>query len=169
MHIIVAMTPDRGIGLHGGIPWPIISDDMRHFQTLTIGQTVIMGRKTWDSLPPGKKPLPNRKNIVLTGGNMDSVMKDPENKDAWIIGGSQIYTKALSSPELIDTIHVTIVHRDPRPECDVFFADVDPDVFDLRYRIRRGMGTHEFLCYVRRGTKLPSRIDDHYKTMTFFL
>lgn len=173
MHIIVAMTPDRGIGLNGCIPWKIIPDDMRHFQTLTIGQTVIMGRKTWDSLPLGKKPLPNRNNIVLSGDTMDSVMRDPKNKDsAWIIGGSQIYAKALSSEylDLIDTIHVTIVHGDSNSECDVFFpGDIDLDVFELRHRIKRGLGTHEFLCYVRRGTKLPARIEDHYKSMNFFL
>jgi dihydrofolate reductase len=172
MHIIVAMTPSRGIGLNGCIPWPIIPDDMRHFQTLTIGQTVIMGRKTWDSLPLGKRPLPNRNNVVLTGGNMDSVMRDPKNKDAWIIGGSEIYAKALSSEyrDLIDTIHVTIVHGDSHPECDVFFCDVDDSVFELRHRIKRGLGTHEFLCYVRRGVKLNHlRINDHYKSMNFFL
>lgn len=164
MHVIVAMTPSRGIGRDGRIPWDFIPDDMRHFRSLTIGHTVIMGRKTWDSLP---KPLPDRHNVVLTNGNMDREMRNPENADAWIIGGGEIYGATLSLyADLVDTVHVTIVTRDVL-DCDAFFPEIDESVFELRHRIQRG-STHEFLCYVRRGTECPPWIDGHYRAMGFF-
>ena len=165
MHVIVAMTmPSRGIGRNGGIPWDFIPDDMRHFRSLTIGQTVIMGRKTWDSLP---RPLPDRRNVVLTHGNMDHEMRDPANADAWIIGGGEVYGATLSLyADLVDTVHVTVVTQDVS-DCDAFFPEIDESVFELRHRIRRG-STHEFLCYVRRGRECPAWIDGHYKAMGFF-
>lgn len=166
MHVIVAMTmPSRGIGKNGNIPWDPIPDDMRHFRSLTIGQTVIMGRKTWESLP--KKPLPDRRNVILTHGNMDREMRDPSNADAWIIGGGEIYGAAFALyPDLVDTLHVTIVAQDV-PDCDAFFPEIDESIFELRHRIRRG-STHEFLVYVRRGRECPAWIDDHYRALGFF-
>jgi len=165
MHVIVAMTmPSRGIGRNGGIPWDFIPDDMRHFRSLTIGQTVIMGRKTWDSLP---RPLPDRRNVVLTRGNMDHEMRDPANADAWIIGGGEVYDATLSLyADLVDTVHVTVVAKEASG-CDAFFPEIDESVFELRHRIQRG-STHEFLCYVRRGRECPAWIDSHYKAMGFF-
>ena len=63
--IIVACTSNGGIGHEGGIPWQI-REDMRHFKKTTMGSTVIMGRNTWESLPPSSKPLKGRNNIVVT-------------------------------------------------------------------------------------------------------
>jgi len=165
MHVIVAATmPSRGIGKNGVIPWDPIPDDMRHFRSLTIGRTVIMGRRTWDSLP---KPLPDRRNVVLTHGNMDHEMRDPANADAWIIGGGEIYGAAFALyPDLVDTVHVTAVTGDVS-DCDAFFPEIDESVFELRRRIPRG-STHEFLLYVRRGRECPAWIDDHYKALGFF-
>lgn len=168
MHIIVAMTPSGGIGRDGTIPWDLIPDDMRHFRSLTIGQTVLMGRKTWDSLPAAKRPLPDRRNVVLTHGNMDHEMRDPANADAWIVGGGEIYGAALALyPDLVDTIHVTTLLLLLEEEgCDVFFPEIPLD-FEIRHRVPRGP-THEFVCYVRRGRACPAWIDDHYKALGFF-
>jgi dihydrofolate reductase len=161
MHIIVAMTPSRGIGRDGGMPWdPPIPDDMRHFRALTMGQTVIMGRKTWDSLPESRRPLPGRRNVVLTRGNMDREMRDPENADAWIIGGGEIYAATMA---YVDTIHATVLFDDSF-ECDVFFPEIDESIFELRYNIVRA--THAFKCYVRRGVECPERIVERYRFFT---
>ena len=61
--LVLAMAENGAIGKDGAIPWRI-SNDLKRFKALTLGKTVVMGRKTWDSLP--RKPLPERKNIVIT-------------------------------------------------------------------------------------------------------
>ena len=61
--LVVAIADNGVIGKDGGIPWHI-SDDMKRFKALTMGHTIVMGRKTWDSLP--RKPLPGRINVVVT-------------------------------------------------------------------------------------------------------
>ena len=63
IHLIWAQDQNGGIGQNGKLPWHI-SEDLKNFKSLTINSTIIMGRKTWDSLPI--KPLPNRKNIILS-------------------------------------------------------------------------------------------------------
>ena len=63
IHLIWAQDENGGIGQNGKLPWHI-SEDLKNFKSLTLNSTIIMGRKTWDSLPI--KPLPNRKNIILS-------------------------------------------------------------------------------------------------------
>ena len=63
IHLIWAQDKDGGIGKNGKLPW-YIKEDLQNFKNITINQTIIMGRKTWDSLP--LKPLPKRRNIVLS-------------------------------------------------------------------------------------------------------
>lgn len=109
--LVVAYDEDRCIGKDGDIPWRI-PEDMKHFKELTMGGTVIMGRKTWDSLPDRFKPLPGRKNIVVTtspglfmmgklgkkidvkAGSFDWAIENIEG-EGFIIGGGQIYRTAL--------------------------------------------------------------------------
>ena len=68
--ILAAVSPDWVIGRDGGIPWHY-SGDLRRFKRLTLGHTIIMGRRTWESLP--RKPLPGRRNLVLTSRPFDGV------------------------------------------------------------------------------------------------
>jgi dihydrofolate reductase len=133
INIIVAMTKDNGIGYKGTLPWHI-SDDLKRFKKLTSGSTVVMGRKTWDSLPI--KPLPNRKNIILTRNNLPNEKLLNENilfiddiktindikSDVWIIGGSEIYNLAFKYLH-IDKIYVTEINNNY--ECDTFFPKID--------------------------------------------
>jgi dihydrofolate reductase len=91
------------IGRDGDIPWQV-PEDLIRFKELTIGHTVVMGRRTWDSLPARFRPLPGRRNVVLTHQtdliadgatvvhDLDDGLSDP---DTWVIGGEQIYTLAL--------------------------------------------------------------------------
>ena len=111
--LILAAAENGVIGKAGAIPWRI-AEDMRRFKALTLGKTVVMGRKTWDSLP--KKPLPGRRNIVVTrqpGWRADGaeVMKLADAlraKEAFVIGGAEIYRAALADA---DRIELTEVHR----------------------------------------------------------
>ena len=66
MIIIVACDLMNGIGWKGHLPWKKLSKDLAHFKKLTVGNTVLMGRKTWDSIPVKFRPLTDRLNIVLT-------------------------------------------------------------------------------------------------------
>lgn len=109
LNAIVAMSKNRVIGHKGEMPWPRLPRDMKRFRDLTMGQPVIMGRKTWESIPEKFRPLPGRTNIVLTrnedfqapGAQVAFTKKEaiamasgaltPDNDNVWIIGGGEIY------------------------------------------------------------------------------
>ena len=114
--LVLAVAENGVIGSHGAIPWRI-SDDLKRFKQLTLGKPVVMGRKTWDSLP--KKPLPGRTNIVVTRRHdwtaegavvvhsLDDILAG--SSDVSVIGGGEIYREALPHA---DRIELTEVHRD---------------------------------------------------------
>jgi dihydrofolate reductase len=122
--LVLAMAKNGVIGKDGAIPWRI-SEDLKRFKQLTLGKPVIMGRKTWDSLP--KKPLPGRDNIVVTrrrdwsaDGAMTAFSVDDalaKAGDVSVIGGGEIYRETLPRA---DRIELTEVHRDF--EGDAVFA-----------------------------------------------
>lgn len=114
--LVLAVAENGVIGKDGGIPWHI-SDDLKRFKALTLGHTVVMGRKTWDSLP--KKPLPGRVNVVVTrqkdwhadGAVVASSLGQATSGTSgtvMIIGGAEIYERALP---LASRIELTEVHR----------------------------------------------------------
>ena len=105
--ILVAVSPEGVIGKDNKIPWHY-STDLKRFKKLTVGKTIVMGRKTWESLPT--KPLPDRRNIVITKSKLDGVecfksikeaMQNCEG-DVWFVGGYGIYKEALNFADLID-------------------------------------------------------------------
>ncbi len=101
--LIWAQSTSGVIGRDGAIPWQL-PEDMARFKELTIGHTVLMGRRTWESLPARFRPLPGRRNVVLTRNphyeadgaevitSLDEALSLP---DLWVIGGSEIYHLAL--------------------------------------------------------------------------
>ena len=105
--ILVAVSPEGIIGKDNSIPWHY-SADLKRFKRLTLGKTVIMGRRTWESLPV--KPLPDRRNIVITRTSLDGVECFSSIDDAlatcegdvWFIGGAGIYQEALGKADIID-------------------------------------------------------------------
>jgi dihydrofolate reductase len=116
--LVLAMAENGVIGKDGAIPWRI-ADDMKRFKALTLGKPVVMGRKTWDSLP--RKPLVDRPNIVVTrqagwtadGAIMassldDALAKAGNGANVMVIGGGEIYREVLSRA---DRIELTEVHR----------------------------------------------------------
>ncbi|AUN40217.1 dihydrofolate reductase [Tsukamurella tyrosinosolvens] len=113
--LIWAQARGGVIGAEGGIPWHI-PEDMAFFRESTAGSTVLMGRRTWDSLPPRFRPLPGRTNIVVTrdrSWQADGAVVQHEptvpDGDVWVIGGGEIYTATLP---LADVLAVTEVDAD---------------------------------------------------------
>ena len=107
LHLIFARAANGVIGRDGHLPWHL-PEDLAHFKRTTLGCSVIMGRKTWDSLPPKFRPLPGRLNIVITrqsdwqaagaqrAGSLDEALRHcPAGGEAWIIGGAEIYAQTL--------------------------------------------------------------------------
>ncbi|KEQ28861.1 dihydrofolate reductase [Pedobacter antarcticus] len=128
--IVVAMATNRAIGKDNKLLWHLPAD-LKHFKSLTSGHTVIMGRKTYDSIG---KPLPNRRNIVISrqqdleipGIEVVSCLEDAtalcnSEEEVFIIGGAQIYTAALA---VTGKLEITIVEGDF--EADTFFPETDP-------------------------------------------
>ena len=109
LHLIYARAANGVIGKDGGLPWHL-PEDLAHFKRTTLGCPVIMGRKTWDSLPPRFRPLPGRQNLVVTrrpdwsetGAQRTSSVREALSicehstaSEVWVIGGAQIYAEAL--------------------------------------------------------------------------
>lgn len=107
LHLILARSANGVIGRDGVMPWHL-PEDMANFKKITLGKPVIMGRKTWDSLPPSFRPLPGRLNIVITrqkdwsaeGAKTASSLFEamgmcPLDGNAWVIGGAEIYKLAM--------------------------------------------------------------------------
>ncbi len=137
MAMIVAMDEEGFIGRGNQLPWRLASD-MTRFKSLTEGDgfnSVIMGRKTWDSLPDTFRPLPERVNIVMSRdtnwqakgaetalyvGRAIELAYAEGSDECWVIGGAQVYEMFL---DRVEEIHATIGHTDSRGE--VRFPDWD--------------------------------------------
>ena len=134
--IIVAVSEDWGIGKNNELLWHI-SEDLKRFKSLTSGNTVIMGKKTWESLP--RRPLPGRKNIVLTDDPdetikdavtaysvQDSLNKSDKDNEIFVIGGGSIYRQFM---QIADRLFITHVHR--KAPADIYFPAIDMNVWEI--------------------------------------
>lgn len=127
--IIVATDKKRGIGINNTLPWRL-PEDLAHFKRTTSGHSIIMGRKTFESIG---RPLPQRRNIVVTRnpdwhhagtesvGSLHEALVLAGDDHAFIIGGAEIYQQSL---QLADTLIVTEIQQEF--ECDAFFPAIDP-------------------------------------------
>ena len=108
LHLIYARARNGTIGKDGQMPWHL-PEDLAHFKRVTLGQPVIMGRKTWDSLPAKFRPLPGRLNVVVTrqpgwaaegtvvAHSLEAACAAcPPDSTAWVIGGAELYAQALT-------------------------------------------------------------------------
>ena len=116
--MIFARSSNGVIGKNNAMPWHL-PEDLAHFKKLTLGNPVIMGRKTWDSLPPKFRPLPGRTNVVITrqpdwqadgAQTADSLHHAlalcTAANEVWIIGGAQIYAQAEPLARRIEVTHI---------------------------------------------------------------
>jgi dihydrofolate reductase len=121
LNLIYARAANGVIGKDNALPWHL-PEDMAHFKRMTAGCPVVMGRKTWDSLPPKFRPLPGRRNIVVTrqagwqadgaeraGSLPEAMALSADAAEVWVIGGAQIYAEAAP---LAQRAVVTEIGRD---------------------------------------------------------
>jgi len=133
--IIVAVAQNNALGKSNQLLWHL-SDDLKRFKKLTLGHTIVMGRKTFESLP---FVLPNRKHIVISRNpnyqqseitvakSVEEVLNiAPKNEEIFVIGGGEIYKLFL---EIADKIELTQVHHNF--EADTFFPKIDPNKWQL--------------------------------------
>ena len=121
INMIFARSANGVIGINNAMPWHL-PEDLAHFKKLTLGCPVIMGRKTWYSIPPKFRPLPGRTNIVVsrqsywqpeganTAGSLQAALAQCHAaSDVWIIGGAQIYAQA---EPLAARIEMTLIDKE---------------------------------------------------------
>ena len=180
INIIVAYSRRNGIGIANKLPW-YLGDDIRTFKKKTIGEgnnSVIMGRKTWESLPYHSKPLRKRHNIIVSN-TLDGNLINDQNctvvctlKDAlqycndnhfsknWVIGGEGIY-KSILDETSVDEIHVTNINNDIT--CDTYFPSIPKNynminaspwknegVYIFRYETYKNYSDTNLNCYLSR-------------------
>ena len=131
------MSANRVIGQAGGLPWHY-PEDLKRFKGLTLDTTIIMGRRTWESI--GSKALPGRQNKVITRTTLNHVpcfssvqaALDSCSGDIWFIGGAQLYTEALKYCNFVD---VTWVPDHVEGENLVHFPELDRSLWDAGPRL----------------------------------
>jgi len=141
--IIVAVSDDWGIGLNNDLLWNL-PEDLKRFRRLTTGNTIVMGKRTWESLP--KRPLPGRINIVITDNQKetfegavtaysieDAINKSGGDGEVFIIGGGSIYRQFMP---FADRLYITHVHK--KTQADVYFPVIDPVLW-------KAVSTEEFV------------------------
>lgn len=137
IHIIAAIDQNRGLGVGGDMLYHF-REDLRRFKAITMGHTLIMGRKTFDSLPGGA--LPGRRNIVITrnadwqapgaerASSLAEAIAMAGDAEIFILGGGQIYTQALP---LADELDLTLIHS-AAPEVDTYFPEYEDKFKEVR-------------------------------------
>ncbi|MDE5774018.1 MAG: dihydrofolate reductase [Muribaculaceae bacterium] len=134
--LVAVVAADGGIGKDGDLLWHL-PGDLKHFKALTMGAPVIMGRKTWESLP--KRPLPGRQNIVITrnalyeasgaecAGSLAEAVIKADGERVFVIGGGSIYDEAIDMADMLEITEVA----DSCEDADTFFPDIDQEVWVL--------------------------------------
>jgi dihydrofolate reductase len=164
INLIWAQAKNRVIGLNGQMPWHL-PEDLAHFKKTTLGHPVIMGRKTWDSLPPKFRPLPGRMNIVISSSedmreNLKKngtypaqnlreallICEQANHGQVWVIGGAQIYAQALPLAQ-----RAVITHIDAAYAGDAFAPELGAGWQEAaRSALTSSQGAHlDFVDYRR--------------------
>jgi len=159
--IIVAIDEQNAIGRNNQLLCHL-PNDLKYFKNITQGHTIIMGRKTFESLPNGA--LPNRRNIILThnkdlhydnaetADSIETAIKSCEKeKNIFIIGGGTLYEKALP---LADILYITHIHH-KFEGADTFFPKIDCNIWKQSSRIdnpadEKNKYPHSFVVYIRK-------------------
>ncbi|NBX56401.1 MAG: dihydrofolate reductase [Betaproteobacteria bacterium] len=139
LHLIYARSRNNVIGMKGEIPWHL-PEDLAHFKKTTMGQAVVMGRVTWESIPAKFRPLPGRRNVIVSrqanyqapGTTVVSSLQAaleifPQDEVVWLIGGAQLYAQGLP---LASQVVVTEIDADF--EGDAYAPALDNDWQEVR-------------------------------------
>ena len=156
---LVWAQDERGvIGREGALPWHL-PEDLAHFRALTRGATVVMGRATWESLPERFRPLPGRRNVVLSRqpgyvapgadvrGSLPDALADVEGP-VWVIGGAQVYAQAqpLADRLVVTEVAVRVDGDALAPELQSRWRRVGSDPEDGYHRSASGLA-YRFVEY----------------------
>jgi len=136
LSIIVAISQNNCIGKNNALPWDI-PEDLKHFKDITNGHAVLMGQNTWESIPEKFRPLPNRKNIVVTRekdykvpenvevyNSLDEALEKYKTQDLFVVGGASIYAQTITKA---NKLFITEVHQ--FVDGDTFFPEIDKNVW----------------------------------------
>ena len=152
--IVAAVARNGCIGKDGDLPWRI-PEDMRRYRAITMGKVVVMGRKTWESIPTKFRPLPGRTNVVVTRqtdyplpdgverhASLMAALAAHTAEDVVVNGGAEIYAQAMDRADALDITHV-----DRDVDGDAFFPAIDP----ARWRPtwREDHAGYAFVTYAR--------------------
>lgn len=160
--LIAAVARNGAIGRGGVMPWQLPAD-LAHFRRVTLGCPVVMGRKTWDSLPARFRPLPGRRNVVVTRNDawraegaesvasLDAALQRlADAPRVFVIGGGELYAQALPRADLL-----VLTEVDGEFEADTFFPAWDRQRFEeVSREVHAAVGTapaHAFITYRRRA------------------
>ncbi len=136
LSLIAAISKNNCIGKDNQVPWHI-PEDLKHFKEVTTGKAVLMGRKTWESIPEKFRPLPKRKNIVITRQKdypvpagvelyqeIEAALTAHPNEEIMVIGGAEIYRQTIARA---DRLYITEVNQ--VADGDAFFPEIDTSVW----------------------------------------
>lgn len=151
------------IGAAGGMPWHV-PEDLAHFKAVTGDAAVIMGRRTWESLPERFRPLPGRTNIVVTrqadwaapgavraGSLGEALSEDATGDRVWFIGGGQLYRQAIADADLLEITYLDLeVAGDTQAPDIAGWAPVAEDPGDGWHTSRTGI-RYRFVRYERKA------------------
>jgi dihydrofolate reductase len=158
LNLIFARAANGVIGKDNTLPWHL-PEDMAHFKRLTQGCTVLMGRKTWDSLPPKFRPLPGRRNIVITrqaawlaegavtANSLEhAISLCTADEPIWVIGGAEIYAQA---EPLAERMEITVLAQDYAG--DAYAPTISPDweIRECQEKISTNGISFSFITYIR--------------------
>ncbi len=158
--LIFARAANGVIGKGNQLPWHL-PEDLAHFKALTLGCPVIMGRKTWDSLPAKFRPLPGRRNVVVTrqsswseagaeraGSLVEALTLVQDAPRVWVTGGSELYRLALPLAQVVEATEIGAEY-----DGDAYAPDLGPEWNEVaRVRNQSAAGLpYDFVTY-RRGT-----------------
>ena len=163
--IISAIDNNNGIGINGSLPW-YIPNDMKYFNIVTTGDmkntnVVIMGRLTWESIPPKYRPLKNRINVVISSSvdkidgadyvfqslnlALNSLCKMNNINEVFVIGGEKLYNEAIAH-ELCNKLYITKIYENYK--CDRFFPPIDPNIWTVKSCIKNiNNPNYDFIVY----------------------
>ncbi|HAZ28883.1 MAG TPA: hypothetical protein DCY48_03875 [Candidatus Magasanikbacteria bacterium] len=150
--LVAAIAQNNCIGKNGEIPWHI-PEDFKRMQEITKGKVLIMGRKTWESIPEKRRPLPERKNIVITRdvnyplppnvehyATIEKALEAHPGEDIVGFGGQKIYEEMMPMADVLDITHVNQTIENGA----AFFPAIDPAVWKESWR-----EDHEGFSFVR--------------------
>lgn len=152
--LIAARAKNGCIGKHGQLPWHL-PEDIKHFRDKTMGKTVLMGRKTWESIPAKHRPLPGRQNVVISRDknfivdeharvfhDLDTALQTLSSKDVYVIGGAEIYRQCLPHANTMELTEIAAEY-----DGDVFFPAFDSA--EWRVTAREDHDDFAFVTYTR--------------------